>query len=111
MVGDQPLNSLARPLSAKVDFAHVADIEHADSATRGLVFFENPSRIVDRHHPATEVNQFGAQTPMFFEQRCLLWGIGAWGLHGRADHAKKVGPAQVKPRKTRLPGRVDAGRG
>ena len=73
----------ARP--AEVHLAHVRDVEHADRAAGGLVLLDDARRVADRHHPAAEVDQLGAQPAVRLVERGLAgWGGSSSGRGHRA---------------------------
>ncbi len=58
VVGQQMLEELERGRSARLDLAHVRDVEHADALPDGEVLVADPG-VLDRHLPARERHQLG----------------------------------------------------
>jgi hypothetical protein len=68
VVGGDEIGQLRGFRPADLDFAHVADIEHAHRVAHGHVLRDDPG-ILHGHVPAAEIDHFGAQRPMDGIQR------------------------------------------
>ena len=60
---------LAHPRAARVDDAHVRDVEHAGVAAHRVVLLDLRA-VVDRHVPAAEIDHAGAQLDVQVIERC-----------------------------------------
>ena len=90
VIGDQALHGLGGARSAKMDFAHMADVEDAHGAARGLVLLDDAGRVVHRHEPAAKVDQLRTKTLVCAgEGGCPGLAVG---VHGRRRSCGKAWP-------------------
>ena len=61
-------SQLRAPLTLDNQLSHVRDVEHADVLPHGLMFLDD-ARVLHRHEPAAERNDFCAAPHMFFVKR------------------------------------------
>ena len=74
VVGDQPLHGFGGARAAKVDLAHVADVEYPDGLPGGAVLVDDAAGVADWHRPAAEVDHLRAEAEVGFVERGALHG-------------------------------------
>ena len=75
------IDKLRCPTPLNLNLAHVAHIKNADTVPHCIVFFQN-ARVLDGHVPAPEIDHFGVERGMNFEERSSL-------QFGEASHSDK----------------------
>src|SRR5690606_9971801 len=61
VVGDQALHGGLGAWAAQVDLAHVRDVEEPDRGADLLVLLDDAAAVLQRHLPAAEVDELGAE--------------------------------------------------
>ncbi len=75
VVGELRVDEVASPVAGDAHLAEVRDVEEPDClANRSVLLQDAAARVLDRHLPATEVSQLGAQGHVTVVQRRVQRG-------------------------------------
>jgi hypothetical protein len=80
IIGGEPLHHFQCPRSRDFDLSHVADVKETYRGAHSSMLLDD-TRILHRHFPTAEVNEFGARFAVQFEERRPLQADGCLWCH------------------------------
>jgi hypothetical protein len=104
VVGEQPLEQRRGARAARLDLAHVADVEHARATSHGRVLLADPG-VLDRHLPARERDEPGTGGTVPRVQRRALEGVRLSGHRGVPTLAPGLDRSTLVRARSRTPRR------